>query len=737
MPDPVGIPAEDTDLSFLALGQMLRRQWHAALAVAVLVFAPIAYSTISKTPQYQSQTLILLENEKSAPVLSGLEETGLATTQKDLSTEIQILRSYALVASALAPESFGEQEGSTSEKTRNSTLGDLSVAEAIEHLAIRQAGDADILIVSYTDTDPQRAKAVLEALGRRYVDYSLERQRSQASNAIGFIKEQLPKAQGELNDAAVAIREFRQTYGIVDPDTYARDVGELQQSLTKQAQETSVALSRTQRQYEELRRQATSAGQQPETALKESLLGEDTVYQGLVQQLQELDAKYQLERTRLQDTHPLMEDLRLQRDRMQQLVRERTERVLGEAATAKDLEGVSGSGDTQKNLADLLLQAETELAAQASQLDALRQQETAVAERFQQIPQLQQVYADLQRELEVNGQSVKQFLERLQELEIVEAKEIAPWQVLEPPYLPTVPISPNVKRGLVLAGVAGVLAGVGTAWLLEQLDRRVKQVEEVKRLTGLPLLGSLPQVKQFDTSFPNLGYAVFTESLRSVAMNLRYLMADDRPVKVLLLTSATPGEGKTTVTYYLGRVLAELGMRVLVVDADLRKPTLHQIAQFPNAVGLSTAIATDRSWVELVRTGEIDNLELLTAGPTPPNPIALLDSLKMKQLVGEWRRVYDYVLIDTPPIGAFADARSLSERTDSTLWIVGIGRLNRGMLRQTLEGLQRIKLAGFIANFVHKDRGNSMYANYRSYYPPPDRPDRGAPSQIHRTIGKP
>lgn len=743
MPDPMKVPDDQQDLSLLELGQMLRRQWHASLAIATLVFAGMCWGTLSKTPQYQSQTLILLENQKRASVLSGLAETGLTDTPKDLSTEIQILRSYALVASALSgddakpktnvPSPKGDE---TAEKPRKTALADLSISQAIENLAIRQAGNADILMVSYTDSDPQRAKVVLERLGQTYVNYSLERQRSQATNAIDFIQEQLPKAQAELNDAAIAVRQFREQHGIIDPDTYAQDVGQLQQSLIQQAQQASVTLTRTQREYEQLRQKVESVGQNPEVALKEAVLGEDTVYQSLVQQLQQLEAKYQLERTRLQDTHPVLQDLKLQRDRMEQLVQARTERVLGNATTDRDLEDVSGSGDTQANLADRLLQTETELAAQTSQLDAIRQQEAAVADSFQQIPQLQQTYADLQRELEVKSQSVKKFLERRQELEIVEAEEIAPWQILEPPYLPAVPISPNVKRGLVLGAIAGVLAGVATAWVLEQLDGRVKQVEEVKRLTRLPLLGSVPKVKQWDGSFPNPGYAAFTESLRSLAMNLRYLVAEDGPMKVLLLTSATPGEGKTTATYYLGRILADLGMRVLLVDADLRKPTLHQLAQYPNVGGLSTAIATDRSWLELVRAGDIPGLDVLTAGPTPPNPVALLDSLKMKQLMGEWRRIYDYVLIDTPPIGVFADAQSLGTRVDSTIWIVGIGRVTRGLLIHAGEALRRVNVAGFVANFAKQEQGNSTYFNYGVYDTKADRQGSRWSVQFPK-IGKP
>jgi polysaccharide biosynthesis transport protein len=185
-------------------------------------------------------------------------------------------------------------------------------------------------------------------------------------------------------------------------------------------------------------------------------------------------------------------------------------------------------------------------------------------------------------------------------------------------------------------------------------------------------------------------------------------------------------------------VLAELGMRVLLVDADLRKPTLHQLAQHSNAAGLSTAIATDRSWLEFVRIGDIEGLEILTAGPPPPNPVALLDSPKMKQLVGEWRRVYDYVLIDTPPIGAFAEAQSLGDQADSTIWIVGIGRSTRGALLQTSEVLKRGKLAGFVANLVKKDRGDSVYFDYgANYYQNPPQNPRKFYLSVHRKNRKP
>jgi polysaccharide biosynthesis transport protein len=717
--DPLRTSSENTDFSLSEFLPILRRQWLTAIAVAVTVFGAIAWSTLKQTPQYQSQTLILLNRKATAPIVPDESAQELVTGKQDLSTEIQILRSYALVKRALGNLlSTADQPQPQNSSNSAQTTADDIIAEAIENLSIRQAGDADVLIVSYTDPKPQQTKAVLDVLGKTYVEYSLERQRSQATNAIQFIQAQLDPARAELDAAAVAVREFRQRYGIVDPDVYAADVSKTKQELEKQAQEADAALSRTQRQYTELRRQAIEAGQNPDTALPKALLGEDSVYQQLAQQFKELDAKYALERTRFHDTHPVVEDLRLQVEEMRQMLQNRQQQVLGGAASGA-IDSVATSGETQQALAERLVQAETELAAQESQLQAIQRAQADVALNFQQIPQLQQAYAELQRKLEVKSKSVNQFLERLQELQIAEAQEIAPWQILEPPYVPNVPISPNIKRGLVLGLIAGGLLGIGAALMLEQLDRRVKQVEEVKRLTRLPLLGTVPKVRnpaiQIETDSYNEQLSSFTEALRSLAMNLRYLVSETGKMKVLAITSATPSEGKSTLTYNLSWVLSELGMRVLVVDADMRRPTIHKLAHLSNAVGLSTAIATDRPWSQLVRPGETENLEILTAGPAPPNPVALLDSKLMQNLLAEWREAYDYVLIDTPPIATLADAQCLSNRVDSAILVVGMERASRDALHRAIESLRGCDVAGFVANLTNKSHGSYAYTA-RSYY---------------------
>ncbi|QIZ72511.1 GumC family protein [Oxynema aestuarii] len=712
--DRMTLPDDNNDLSEVL--RILRKRAGSAAAIATAVFAGVGLSTATKTPEYQSETLILLDNEASTPLVPGAPEIA---TRKDRSTEIQILQSHSLVAKAIS-----RLEDSTSQ---------LSVSQVVRHLSIRQAGEADVLIVSYTDTDPSRAKAILEALGSTYVDYSLERQLSQATNAIDFIEEQLPKAQAELNETAQAIQKFRQDYGIVDPESYANQVLEQKQLLEKDGQQLEISLSRTQRQYAELRRQMVAAGQNPDTALVNSMLAEDSVYQQLASQLKAVEAKYMEERARFHDTHPVVKNLQMQRDNLFNLLQYRSARVLGDAVSQVDLSDVAGYGAIQQGLATQLLQLETELEAQRSQLQEIRNAQGKVAVQFEQIPQLQQRYADLQREFQVKSQAVNRFLEKLQELQIAEAQETAPWRILEPPYQPQNPISPNIRRNLLLGLIAGGLLGVAAVILLERTDQRLQRVDEAKELTGLPSLGVVPKVKvplvegsRMDGDRYRAHGSPFTEAIRSLALNLRYLGAKDE-VKTLALTSSTPSEGKSTLTYNLARSLAELGQRVLIVDADMRKPTIHEFIKQTNALGLSSAIATDRPWRNLIQSDRSGNLHVLTSGPMPPNPVALLESQKMRQLLHEWRQAYDYVLIDTPPILGVTDAQSVAANVDRMVLVAAMERSTRSSLVQTMETLRRIqcKLAGLVVNLVDSTHDGYYYHSYYTYYHRTDDEDRG------------
>ena len=719
--EPPNVLSEGSEDSLFVseLAQALRKRWKPASIAAGTVFTLLFLGTILQTPLYQSETLILLDKKQQNTSI--LPEDGAVAQlydSDDLSTEIEILRSYSLVSSAM--------------KSKPSLFDELTLKDVRENLVIRQAGDADVLIVSYVNDDPKKSRAILEVLGSTYVDYSLDRQRSQAANGVGFIEEQLPEAKNDLAKTTQAIKDFRQEYGMVSPDAYAAKLSEQKQELAQLGKDAKTALSSSEQQYAQLKNQLEKVQEDADLAIAYAVLSEDAVFQDLASKLSNLESEYALESTRLNDNHPVIIDLDERRKAAQKLLEKRAQDNLGETSSQIDIRRaspISGEEGIKQSLTAKLIEAETAIVGSKAQLEGINRAQEEVLENFRELPQLQQNFGELQRQLQVKSKTVNFLLEKQQELEIAKAQEIAPWEVIEPPLLPDAPISPNKTRGTMLALIAGCLSGIATAMLIQRFDPRVKQVEEIRRITDLPMLGAIPKVSDPEVKLTtktsdkklasNYNYSAFTESLRSVAMNLRYLVSESGKIKSISVTSANASEGKSTVTYNLGLVLADLGLRVLIVDADLRKPKLHKLAGISNEEGLSTAIAMESKWSELVLPGKTDKVTSfsdLTALKSP-NPVAMLNSPRMKELITEWEEFYDYVLIDTPPASLMADAQSIASQVDSLIFVSGIDKGNRGGIRRALEQLRgtNANIAGFVANFI--DRGHNYYSySYYDYY---------------------
>jgi capsular exopolysaccharide synthesis family protein len=268
-----------------------------------------------------------------------------------------------------------------------------------------------------------------------------------------------------------------------------------------------------------------------------------------------------------------------------------------------------------------------------------------------------------------------------------------------------------LRRNLQFGAIIGSSLGLGVVLLLERLDRRLKTVDAVKGITGLSVLGAVPLLKArelvaiHEVHFPSTSpdYLAFHEALRSLSINLQTFSAN-RAIKTLAIASAVPSEGKSTIAYSLGITMSRLGQRVLVVDADMRQPRLHTYARCSNERGLSTAIMTEKTWSDLVIRDRVPNLDLLTTGPLPPDPLTLLRSEKMSELLQIWSWNYDYVLIDTPAVSSFADLQGLACKVDGIAVVVSLDQTTTVDVNQAMEILKanRNKLVGLIVNRVNK-----------------------------------
>lgn len=299
------------------------------------------------------------------------------------------------------------------------------------------------------------------------------------------------------------------------------------------------------------------------------------------------------------------------------------------------------------------------------------------------------------------------------------------------------PVSPNPVRNLALGAVLGLLLGLGAALLRHMLDTTVRTTDDVKELTEVPVIGAVhfdprakaePLIVQSDQSSPR------SEAFRSLRTNLMFVNAANHP-RTILLTSSIPGEGKSTTLANLALTLAKSGSRVCVVEADLRRPRLMEYLGMEGAAGLTDVLIGRADLEDVLQPYGTSGVQVLGAGPIPPNPSELLASEAMTTVLGALAQRFDYVLIDTPPVLPVTDAVVLSTKVDGVLTLIGTTIVRQEQLRSTMEALNAVDntMLGLVLNRVGREAGDG-YSAYGYYgYSEKDRP-RHAQSESHREL---
>jgi capsular exopolysaccharide synthesis family protein len=313
-------------------------------------------------------------------------------------------------------------------------------------------------------------------------------------------------------------------------------------------------------------------------------------------------------------------------------------------------------------------------------------------------------------------------------------------RVVDRPLLPEEPVSPNIPLNLAAGLVGGFLFGLIAAIGRERLDRSIKVPDDVERELGLPFLGLLPQIEGVDGTssprrrgrkprsgskpepLPNPELAVarqpssgVAEAARAVRTNLVF-MSPDQPFRTLLITSAGPAEGKTTVACSLAITMAQSGQRVLLVDCDLRRPRIHRVFGIANDDGVTSAIVDGPDQeIRAIRPTEVPNLWVLASGPLPPNPAELLQSEAFRRTLERLKADFDRVIIDSPPIVPVTDATVLSTRVDGTVIVVRASVTTRELARRAVRSLRDVsgRTVGVVLNAVDLE---NRYSGYYQYY---------------------
>lgn len=696
-------PAGGFDFRYFAA--MLRSNlWLIAGIIAAALALAVA-ATLLDTPRYTATAAIQI-NDAGDRVIGDKDDTTRVNEEYDvdrfLKTQTDVLQSRGLalrVAQRLKLESSaaffkameldapGPQANPT--VTRNTVLGLLG-----SRLKVTLPRDSRIVAVSFNCADPQLAAQITNAFVEEFIQSNLQRKFDSTAYARGFVAQQMGEAKVRLETTERELNDYARAAGLIRTENAAGYEGDTRRqgggSVTTASllQLNSAANdARTARIAAEARWRAVSSG-----AL---LASRDVLSNGAVNSL--LTQRAQLEAALQEDLTRHLDDYPSVREKRAELAKLNSELNATAASVRAAIRSEYVAAQTQ----------ESELAAQVVRLkgDTLAEQDRSVR------------FALLEREADTNRTLYDGLLKRYNELNATAGISASNVSVIDAAEVPLGPTSPSLIRNLLIALIAGFGLAALALFLKDQLDDAIRVPEDVEHKLRLPLLGVVPTANARDPEADLLDpKSPVSEAYNSLRGALLYSTTAGLP-QIMLVTSAQPSEGKTTSAYAIAAGLARMGRKAVLIDADLRRPSVHRRIAYDNSRGLTSLLtSSDPLASALVPSGQ-EALTLLPSGPIPPSPTELLSSTRMEQLLVELAQTFDVVVIDSPPILGLADSPMLSALVDGVIFVVEADRGHRGALKTALRRLRAMRpvLLGAVLTKFDPTRAGNRYSEYYGY----------------------
>lgn len=600
-------------------------------------------------------------------------------------------------------------------------------APVLNTLNISQPGDArrggqvgGVLVVTLKGEVPGQIEHSLQALSQAYLNFSLSMRRERLAEGLRFLNEQEPVLESKVNKLQSELADFRRRHNLLAPDEQAKALkGEVAAMDAQQRQLLAdrARLLRLRQDIASGRLTAAnfSSGGSAAGSSQSGSGGNDGVsvtqarsdlldqLQSVEQQLAQARAIYRGESARVHNLVALRNRLANQR-RGQQL----------------------DAVDTALNL-------------NATRTAVLNNQIQELNKQFLSQPILIKEFEELQARLKLAQDNLTSLLSTRSNLQLEQAQNTTPWKVIAPPGVAGSPEEPNMQRGLLQALLLGAAAGVGAGVLRDRLDHVFHSPADVKEELQEPLLGHIPHVAFFkgvrednrflideleqsssdksDEGLSRYQRFFYQEAFRNLFTSLRFLNSG-QPMRSVALTSSLPAEGKSLINVLLAKTISEMGQRVLLVDADLRKPQLHHRLGLNNLTGLSNLLTEeDLQWQDVIQpVANHDGWSVLTSGRRPPDPARLLSSSRMQFLVRQLADSgqFDLILYDTPPVLGLADAALVAEHLDGLMLLVSLGRVDRTMPHESIARIRSsgAALLGLVTNAVKEEKTSSSAYGY-------------------------
>ena len=696
------------EMSMRDIFGILRRRKFTILLTLLATLALALLYTFSIKPSYRANAIIQIEREGTEIVNFGntQQATGYSDNDPFFRTRYEMLRGRVIAQRVI--DDLSLESSLVPKQTKESTFSLLSLKKAVglaekniktpatpqainysaiflQNLFVQPIPGTHLVEVFYEATSPDEAKAVVSSLLDNFIKLQIETKSETGEYAKEFLAKQLNDAGDRLRSAEETLVKYANKNGILGVD-------EKQTRQVKKLENLDNALVQA-----EIRRiEAESLYLQMKKAGSVSTVLTNPVITSLKARLVQLEGDYQEMLKTFKPNYPDMK-------RLQQQIN-------------------SARGKLQKEMVNIQSSMEADYKAAKRQEDKIRTQLGQFNVTMRNLQDSGVDYNNLKREVESSSKVYNSLLQRLEEVNVSSAANTSSISIVEPAVLPGRKYRPKPKMNIMLGLLSGLILGLAFAFLRESLDQSIKSSDDLEKVTGLPVLGMIPRVtkssmkKELDLIAYKIPHSPAAEAYRILATNIRLMFKKDED-HVMLITSIHSGEGKSTTASNIACSYAQMGKKVLLVDADIRNASLHKKLNISNKRGLSHYLKGESDLVGITQpVKSIPGLYAITAGDYEVDPVSLLSHERMSYLTTQGSTIFDYVINDAPPITGFADTLILSSLATSTLIVAQEDNLDARTIKNVLSQLRRVNnnVSGFLLVNVKNPSVNAKY--YSKYH---------------------
>lgn len=664
-----------------------------SIALATMLIALIL--TLLMQPVYRAYSTIKVERYAANPNVQIFNAEASRSDRDFFETQIQLIQTKTLASRVISDLGLDKKPASTGliANIKNLFSGDKAADETdsnaikeifLKNLTVKPVSNSQLLSISYDSSNPQLAADINNAVAKTFVRQNLERRFDTASSYKTYIADNIEVTKKSLEDAETRLNDYARENNIV------QDVdGESTSSLTLKKQIDELVNA----EKERIDAEAAYNFYKSNPDSSPSFAINDPYILSLKKAAARLETRYQ------------------------GLTRKKTRSAIRLRKQIDDLKEqiVSESKTIQSSFESRFMEAQQKEKMVRTQLDKLKAGALNIQSKSTK-------YNRLLREVEINQLAYNKQLEQLMAVNVASNVGTNNISIIDTASVPTKKFKPSLKTNLGFGLLLGLLLGMGFAFLREFVDDSVKNSQLLEQATGLPVLSQLPETKNLGPKKLALQTALeprspLAEAIRSLRTSLRFSTRNGAP-KSIFITSSSAGEGKSTIALNLATAYAQAGSSVLLIDADLRNPSIHQLLELNNVEGLTNYLATTETKSgDVTQSCMIKNLNVITSGPIPPDPVELLSGSKMAELIENANDIYDHIIIDGPPVLGLADSQVLGNLTEATIVTVEASKTRKTALLDSLQRLERANanMIGTVLNRNSRSANPDYNQEYYSY----------------------